>query len=152
MAMNPLLIPLAVACSVGLAAVALSFIAILQTASSCRALDARSKTRHAQWEAALQATKEAVKELTTEVQQIESQSLPAPAPRLRPGFNLSTRSQALRMHRHGENAAQIAAALQVSVQEVELLLKVHQIVLQKLATPVVSGQAQAGAKAARAGL
>lgn len=146
--MNPLLIPLAVVCSVGLAAVALSFIAILQTASSRRALDARAKARQAQWEAALQVTKEAVKELTTQVQQIESHSLPAPVPRLRPGFNLSTRSQALRMHRRGEKAAQIAAALQVSVQEVELLLKVHQIVLQNLATAAVSGGAQAGAKAA----
>lgn len=150
--MNPLLIPLAVVCSVGLAAVALSFLAILQTASSRRTLDARVKSRQVQWEAALQATKEAVKELTTQVHQIESQSLPAPVPHLRPGFNLSTRSQALRMHRRGENAAQIAASLQVSAQEVELLLKVHQIVLQNLATTAVSGGAQAGAKAARAGL
>ena len=150
--MNPLLIPLAVVCSFGLAAVALSFLAILQTASSRRALDARAKTRQAQWEAALQATKEAVKDLTMQVQQIESQSLPAPVPHLRSGFNLSTRSQALRMHRRGESASQIAAALQVSVQEVELLLKVHQIVLQNLATTATSGAAQGGVKAARAGL
>lgn len=148
--MNPLLIPLAVVCSVGLAAVALSFVAILQTAASRRALDARAKTRQVQWDAALQATREAVKELATQVQQMESQSPLAPATHLRPGFNLSTRSQALRMHRRGESAAQIAAALQVSVQEVELLLKVHQIVLQKLATAAVSGRTQDGAKAALA--
>jgi hypothetical protein len=149
--MNPLLFPFAVVCSLGLAAVAVSFLAILQNASSSRALDARAKTRQAQWEAALQSTNEAVKELTTQMQQIEAQSFPSPVPRLRPGFNLSTRSQALRMHRRGEGAPQIAAALQVSVQEVELLLKVHQIVLQNLATTAIPGAA-AGAKAARAGL
>jgi len=148
--MNPLLIPLAVVCSLGLAAVALSFLAILQIASSSRASDARAKIRQTQWEAALQATNETVKELTTQMQQIESQSLVAPMPHVRSGFNLSTRSQALRMHRRGESAAQIAAALQVSAQEVELLLKVHQIVLHNLA--ISSGTAQSGAKAARAGL
>ncbi len=50
----------------------------------------------------------------------------------RPGLNLSKRSQALRMHRRGENAEQIAAALQVPRQEVDLLVKVHRIVLSSV--------------------
>jgi hypothetical protein len=48
------------------------------------------------------------------------------------GINLSRRSQALRMHRKGDRPEQIAAALEVPRQEVELLLKVHQIVLDNL--------------------
>jgi hypothetical protein len=36
------------------------------------------------------------------------------------------------MHRHGEGAEQIAAALDLPRQEVELLLKVHRIVLSSV--------------------
>ena len=50
----------------------------------------------------------------------------------RPGLNLSKRSQALRMHRTGENAAQIATKLELPKQEVDLLLKVHRIVLSNV--------------------
>jgi hypothetical protein len=48
------------------------------------------------------------------------------------GFNLSKRSQALRMHRRGEAVEKIASALELPRQEVELLLKVHRIVIQNL--------------------
>lgn len=44
-------------------------------------------------------------------------------------MNLSRRSQALRLHRRGESPAQIARALDLPRQEVDLLLKVHEIVL-----------------------
>ena len=44
----------------------------------------------------------------------------------KPGMNMSRRSQVLRMHRRGERAEQIAAALNLPLNEVELLLKVHQ--------------------------
>ena len=47
----------------------------------------------------------------------------------RPGLNLNKRSQALRLHRRGETADKIAAELQLPRQEVDLLLKVHRIVL-----------------------
>jgi len=46
----------------------------------------------------------------------------------RGGINLSRRSQALRLHRRGEPAGQIAVALGIPVQEVQLLIKVHEIV------------------------
>jgi chromosome segregation ATPase len=45
----------------------------------------------------------------------------------RPGMNLTKRAVALRMHRRGERAEQIAAALGVARAEVELLLKVHRL-------------------------
>jgi hypothetical protein len=50
----------------------------------------------------------------------------------RPGLNLSTRSQALRMHRRGNPPERIAAALQVPLQEVDLLLKVQRIIAGNL--------------------
>jgi hypothetical protein len=48
------------------------------------------------------------------------------------GFNLSKRTQALRMHRRGEDAAKIASALELPRQEVDLLFKVHRIVLSNV--------------------
>ena len=44
-------------------------------------------------------------------------------------MDLTKRSQALRLHRQGEAPDRIAAALELPRQEVELLLKVHHIVL-----------------------
>jgi hypothetical protein len=55
-------------------------------------------------------------------------TLVAPAP-TRSGFNLSTRSQALRMSRRGNTNQEIAAALEIPEKEVELLLKVQRIAL-----------------------
>src|SRR5581483_10084299 len=53
---------------------------------------------------------------------------PVPAvPSLRPGLNLTRRAQALRMQRRGESIESITAALAVPRNEVELLLKVHQM-------------------------
>ena len=57
---------------------------------------------------------------------------------LKPGLNLSKRSQALRMHRRGEAPAQIAAALNIPSQEVELLIKVQRIVLSNMQSKATS--------------
>jgi hypothetical protein len=46
------------------------------------------------------------------------------------GFNINRRVQALRMLRRGEDTAHIAAALAVSRREVELLIRMQQIVSQ----------------------
>ncbi|NWF84595.1 MAG: hypothetical protein HXY18_12275 [Bryobacteraceae bacterium] len=45
--------------------------------------------------------------------------------------HLHKRSLALRMHRHGETAEQIAATLNIPRNEVELLLKVHKTALEQ---------------------
>jgi hypothetical protein len=47
-------------------------------------------------------------------------------------MNLTRRSQALRLRRKGETPAKIAEALSMPLQEVELLVKVHEIVLNTL--------------------
>lgn len=129
--METLVLPLAAMCSLGLGGVALSIVAILQAKSSARYFDRRSSTAQARLNAELESAKEKVNELAGEVCQMREQTPQMPPPP-RQGFNLTIRSQALRMHRRGDAPGQIAAALQVPVQEVELLLKVHRIVLQNL--------------------
>lgn len=130
--METLVFPLAVMCSLGLGGVALSFLAILHSKSSARSYDRRATAREAQLIAEVESAKEKVDELAGELSQIREQA-PHACPAPRSGFNLSTRSQALRMHRRGDAPAQIAAALEVPLQEVDLLLKVHRIVLKNLA-------------------
>jgi hypothetical protein len=48
------------------------------------------------------------------------------------GLNLTKRSQAIQLSRRGENPSQIATALGVPLNEVELLLKVHRLVISQL--------------------
>ncbi len=48
------------------------------------------------------------------------------------GLNLNKRSQALQMHRRGDPPERIAAALSVPRNEVELLLRVHAIMISSL--------------------
>jgi hypothetical protein len=46
------------------------------------------------------------------------------------GMNFTRRSQAIRMFKHGESPDQIAAALTIPKNEVDLLLKIHQTLLK----------------------
>jgi hypothetical protein len=48
------------------------------------------------------------------------------------GMNLTRRSQALRLRRKGDSPQHIAESLGVPLQEVDLLIKVHEIVLNNL--------------------
>jgi hypothetical protein len=64
------------------------------------------------------------------LQELQAQ-IPVAAP-VRGGLNLGKRSQALRLHRHGNPPEQIATMLEIPLQEVQLLLKVHQIVISNL--------------------
>ena len=48
------------------------------------------------------------------------------------GLNLNKRSQTLQMHRRGETPERIAAALSLPRNEVDLLLKVHAIMISSL--------------------
>jgi hypothetical protein len=75
----------------------------------------------------LRATIESLAAQVRELQRTPAAPADAAAPRA--GLNVTKRSQALRLHRQGESAEQIAASLQLPRQEVELLLKVQRIVL-----------------------
>ena len=50
---------------------------------------------------------------------------------VRPSLNLTRRSQVLRLHHRGEAPEQIAAALAVPVNEVELMLKINRMVNER---------------------
>lgn len=79
--------------------------------------------------------KRKVQEVQAAVAQIgqQRQETPVEAPRLRtaahrPSLNLTRRTQALRMRRRGESVESIAAALATPRNEIELLLKVYEMV------------------------
>ena len=73
-------------------------------------------------------------DLAKKIEEVESAiadipaAAPAPVLTLRPSINLTKRAQALRMRRRGESLESITAALSVPRNEIELLLKVHEMV------------------------
>ena len=80
------------------------------------------------------ARMESLDERWNELSQISSLLVPPTPPRS--GLNLSKRSQALQMFRRGETPLDIAAALSLPRNEVELLAKVRQIGLSGPGTTV----------------
>ena len=84
--------------------------------------------------ASQQALQRKIEEMESTVAGI-GQHTPAPpaevvfrTPTVRPSLNLTRRTQALRMRRRGESVESIAAALSTPRNEIELLLKVYEIV------------------------
>lgn len=84
-------------------------------------------------DAALGDARLAVQSLETDLRAVERQTgmLVSPEP-ARSGLNLSKRTHVLRMHRAGQDTAGIAAALALPRSEVELLIKVHRIVVDRI--------------------
>ena len=124
------LLPLASIAGVALALVVLSFAVMARARSMVRRAELRVGEAEKNWQALFEACR---KELTSQQEALDRQAAEcALQTSPRPGINLSRRSQALRMHRKGDAPDQIAAALQIPRQEVELLVKVHQIVLSNL--------------------
>ena len=101
--------------------------------------DRRSRRRAEALEGALHAVRVSLANLSKRMEETEKQTgLLAPPPPTRSGFNLSKRSQAIRMSRRGETPSQIAAALELPQGEVDLLLKVHRIVVSLPVKPVAA--------------
>ena len=131
--MNVLLLPLSILCGLILCGAAISMFAVYRAHCMLRQLNVRADDRQSQSDAGLQALRDTVEALAAQVHDLQKHPFVAPPPGLpRPGLNLSKRSHALRMHRRGEGTDQIAAALELPRQEVELLLKVHRIVLSSV--------------------
>lgn len=84
-------------------------------------------------EAALDQTRRAIQGLELDLRDVEQQTgmLVAPAP-AKSGLNLTKRTQVLRLHRSGQDSASIAAALALPRAEVDLLVKVHKIVVEQI--------------------
>lgn len=129
--MNSLMIPFAVLFGLVLGGVALSLFALYRAKAMVCAVEQRAAAER-------QQSLDECKELHRALENIGAQLLElrrAPAPEAampalpKASLNLSKRSQALRMHRHGDTPETIAAALDVPRQEIDLLAKVHQIVM-----------------------
>lgn len=135
------ILPFAVLSCVALAAAVLSGVALFVARSQHRADRERAEAdwaqREATWGTALESISQRVENLAAELHDFEGQTsrtrgaLPG-ATNARTGLNLTKRAQALRMYRRGDPPDQIAAFLELPLQEVDLLLKVHRIVLSNI--------------------
>jgi len=133
-ATDPCVLPLAILSGLVLAAVALSFFGVVRAKALVRDAEQRVKAGQEQCEAVLESLREGQNSLGAELREIRQQQTPiavASTPP-KPGLNLTKRSQALRMHRRGDPPNRIAASLDIPLQEVDLLLKVHRIVIANL--------------------
>ena len=131
--MNALLLPLSILCGLILCATAISLIAVHRAHCLLRAMDGRAGNKQSRRDAELQTLRDTVDALAAQIHDLQKHPSVAPPPGLpKPGLNLNKLSHALRMHRRGEGAEQIAAALELPRQEVDLLLKVHRIVLSSV--------------------
>lgn len=123
-----------IAVAVGMAVALYLFITLkreIHAASSAK----RSETE--KLAEAVHAVESRVGQLEREIATLGNTAPPVQNPLPGSGMNLSKRTQALRLIRHGEGPEHIAAALNLPRKEVELLLKVNQIVNAHVA-PITS--------------
>ena len=92
-----------------------------------RTLAKQGRKQREEFEARLAEVLDAMEQLRRERQE-GAQASPAPA--TAQPLNLNKRGQVLRMRRRGEMPETIAAALSIPRNEVDLLLKVHQMSLE----------------------
>jgi hypothetical protein len=126
-------LPLALLCGFSLGSAALSLVALARVRAAAGSAGRRALVQAGQLGETVQAIERALEALAEEVRElrqypaaaVSSDGIP------KPGLNLNRRSQALRMHRRGEASEQIAANLGVPRQEVDLLLKIHRIVMNR---------------------
>jgi hypothetical protein len=112
------------------AAIAVSLFAVWRSKAVAELSDERTRARCEELQAATAAFERALADQAAELADLRHQPQGGAAPASsRAGLNLCKRSQALRMHRKGDPPGRIAAALEVPLQEVDLLIKVHRIVL-----------------------
>lgn len=88
---------------------------------------ARQEERFRAAEAESGRLRAALEQLQQDLREAEENNAAASRPLA--GLNPNRRGQILRMHRRGERPGQIAAALGIPLNEVELLVKVHRAVI-----------------------
>jgi hypothetical protein len=132
MVMNPLVLAFAVLTGLVLAAVAVSFVALFRAGSLAREAIERAQVNHAACTEAVESLRRECAQLGVRLSESRQPATVTDPAALKPGLNLSKRSQALRMHRRGVAPIEIASSLGVPLQEVDLLLKVHRIVISSI--------------------
>jgi hypothetical protein len=134
--MNTLILPLGLMCGIVLCATAVSLFVAFRAQRLLAEIDERERRARVQKAEQLQdlnPLRETVATLASQIRDLQSHPpVISQATVPKAGFNLGKRSQALRMHRRGEASEQIATALELPRQEVELLLKIHRIVIQNV--------------------
>jgi hypothetical protein len=111
----------------------LSLLALARTRALAQQATRDARVAREEQESEMAAMRQTMEELAAQVQEIRIQPPAVPQPGTqRAALNLSKRSQALRMHRRGETPQKIAAALEIPRQELDLLLKVHRIVMSNI--------------------
>jgi hypothetical protein len=116
-----------------LAGIALGVFAIWQTRALSSSVEARLETTGADSDSRAEQLRERMDAMTAKLHELERQPSVTLAPGVpKPGMNVVKRAQALRLHRRGDAPADIAAALELPRQEVDLLLKVHRIVMSNV--------------------
>ncbi len=129
--MNSLTLTLGGLSLLTLLALVLAATALCLVRSAARVARKGRHTEDNELASAVQALRADLESLASQMRDAPlSQALLAAPPRN--GLNLAKRSQALRLNRRGTSPAQIAAALELPLQEVELLLKVDRIVISNL--------------------
>jgi hypothetical protein len=129
----PQLVPVATMCGLVLASVALSILTLARAQALLRAARSNMDDIDPTYGSAIESLRQQLQALQKQAQDARQYPpLAAIPPAPRSGMNLDKRSQALRLHRRGEASSQIAAMLELPLQEVELLIKVHRIVLRSI--------------------
>lgn len=126
--MSLVMLVAAVACGLVLAALSVG----LMAAWHVRILSADVRKVRDRHRAEMDAMGQRIEALAARVEDARAVSYTQPISLERGGLNLSRRSHALRLHRRGEPAVQIASELGIPVQEIELLIKVHEIVMSSV--------------------
>ena len=119
----------------GVAGLGLGFCLYLFLTLKCemRALEKRGRARESTLEGAVAAVRATLEEARGELRNLQEQAgmLVPPAP-AKSGLNLNKRGQVLQMYRRGQAPEQIARSLGLPLTEIDLLIKVHRIVLEQV--------------------
>lgn len=130
---DPRVLPFAMLFGLVLATGGLSLLALLRAKALVRETDQRAKAAQERCDAVLESLRENQNSLAAELRELRQQTpMTVAFTPLKAGLNLTKRSQALRMHRRGDPPDRIAVALDIPLQEVDLLLKVHRIVISNI--------------------
>jgi len=126
---SPLVLTAAGLCGLVLGVVPLSLAAVLRARALAEGARRQAREAREVQSSEIEALGRRLEALAARLDDVRTAAPFAVMPPERGGLNLSRRSQALRLHRRGEPAGRIAAELRIPVQEVQLLIKVHEIVM-----------------------
>ena len=119
--------------ALALSSLLVSFYAFWRSQRLSQTAAAELETMREECGSAIEAMRKELEAVAAGVREAPRYAAAEPLPAApRSGMNLSRRSQALRLRRKGETPQKIAEALDMPRQEVELLLKVHEIVLNNV--------------------